>query len=125
MKKGTPYVWDAACSTTFQDVKTYLMSPSVLATPIQGKLLILYVAGQEQSVGALFAQENEEGKENALYYLSNRMTPKRAEVHAYREVVLDPHIRHTAWLDGIYNCNNSRSSTSPRKLSKGKYWLIS
>ncbi|GAA0153193.1 hypothetical protein LIER_11494 [Lithospermum erythrorhizon] len=32
-------------------------------------------SAQEQSVGALLAQENEDGKENALYYLSRRMTP--------------------------------------------------
>ncbi|GAA0164307.1 hypothetical protein LIER_19974 [Lithospermum erythrorhizon] len=51
------------------------MSPPVLAAPIQGKQLILHVAAHEQLVGALLAQENEEGKENALYYLSKRMTP--------------------------------------------------
>ncbi|GAA0183585.1 hypothetical protein LIER_30968 [Lithospermum erythrorhizon] len=31
----------------FQNVKEYLMSPPVLAAPIQGKPLILYVATQE------------------------------------------------------------------------------
>ena len=37
--------------------------------------MILYIAAQERSVGALLAQENSEGKENALYYLSRMMTP--------------------------------------------------
>ncbi|GAA0154977.1 hypothetical protein LIER_12809 [Lithospermum erythrorhizon] len=37
------------------------MSPLVLAASIQGKPLILYVVAQEQFVGALLAQENEEG----------------------------------------------------------------
>ncbi|GAA0166491.1 hypothetical protein LIER_21633 [Lithospermum erythrorhizon] len=60
---------------TFHDVKTYLMSPPMLVVPIQGKPLILYIATREQSVGALLAQENEEGKDNALYYLSRRMIP--------------------------------------------------
>ncbi|GAA0170968.1 hypothetical protein LIER_25115 [Lithospermum erythrorhizon] len=75
MKKGDPFQWDAECSAAFQKVKAYLMSPPVLAMPIQGKPLILYVAAQEQSVGALLAQENKVGKRNALYYLSRRMTP--------------------------------------------------
>ncbi|GAA0161877.1 hypothetical protein LIER_18094 [Lithospermum erythrorhizon] len=44
MKKGATYVWDAACSAAFQDVKGYLMSPPVLAAPIQGKTFILHVA---------------------------------------------------------------------------------
>ena len=35
-----------------------------------GKALVLYIAAQEQSLGALLAQKNEEEKEKALYYLS-------------------------------------------------------
>ncbi|XP_019235995.1 PREDICTED: uncharacterized protein LOC109216306 [Nicotiana attenuata] len=38
-----------------------------------GKPLILYIAAQERSLGALLAQENEEGKEQALYYLSRTL----------------------------------------------------
>ncbi|GAA0185204.1 hypothetical protein LIER_32492 [Lithospermum erythrorhizon] len=75
MKKEAPFTWDATCSATFQDINSSLMSPPVLAAPIQGKPLILYIADQEQLVGALLAQENEEGKENSLYYLSRRMNP--------------------------------------------------
>ncbi|GAA0161470.1 hypothetical protein LIER_17780 [Lithospermum erythrorhizon] len=75
MKKGAPFQWDTKCSVAFQKVKEYMMSPPVLAVPIQGKPLMLYVAAQEQSVGALLEQENEEGKEKALYYLSRQMTP--------------------------------------------------
>ncbi|GAA0144480.1 hypothetical protein LIER_04914 [Lithospermum erythrorhizon] len=63
MKKGAPFTWDASCSTTFQDIKAYLISPPVLAAPMQGKPLILYIAAQEQSVGALLAQENDEEAE--------------------------------------------------------------
>ncbi|GAA0153614.1 hypothetical protein LIER_11812 [Lithospermum erythrorhizon] len=29
IKKGAPYIWDAACSATFEDVKAYLMSQTV------------------------------------------------------------------------------------------------
>ncbi|GAA0177933.1 hypothetical protein LIER_29769 [Lithospermum erythrorhizon] len=46
------------------------MSSLVLAAPIQGKPLVLYVATQEQAVGAFLAHENKKGKENALYYLN-------------------------------------------------------
>ena len=50
------------------------MSLPVLAAPVPRKPLILYIFAQERSVGALFAQENDECKENALYYLSRMMT---------------------------------------------------
>ena len=45
----------------------------VLRAPIHRWPLILYIAAQEQSLGVLLAQENEEGKENALYYLSRTL----------------------------------------------------
>ncbi|XP_019246569.1 PREDICTED: uncharacterized protein LOC109226231 [Nicotiana attenuata] len=52
-----------------------LKSLKVLAAPIPRKPLILYISAQERSVGALLAQGNNGGKENALYYLSRMMTP--------------------------------------------------
>ena len=75
MKKDTPFEWDQACSNAFESIKSYLMKPPVLAAPTPRKLLILYIAAQERSVRALLAQENSEGKENSLYYLSRMMTP--------------------------------------------------
>ncbi|XP_071917133.1 uncharacterized protein [Coffea arabica] len=74
MKKRVPFEWDESCRNAFTSIKTYLMNPSVLAAPIPAKSLILYIFAQERSVGALLAQENDEGKENALYYLSRMMT---------------------------------------------------
>ncbi|GFZ02402.1 hypothetical protein Acr_15g0010100 [Actinidia rufa] len=73
MKKGIPFEWDEACNNAFKSIKAYLMKPPVLIAPIPGRPLILYIAAQERSVGALLAQENDEGKENALYYLSRMM----------------------------------------------------
>ncbi|GAA0159143.1 hypothetical protein LIER_15992 [Lithospermum erythrorhizon] len=53
-----------------------------------GKPLRLYVASQEQSVWALLAQENEEEKENALYYLSGRMTPNELNYSTIEKLCL-------------------------------------
>ncbi|XP_070013374.1 uncharacterized protein [Nicotiana sylvestris] len=75
MNKGVPFKWDQACSNAFESIKSYLMKPLVLAAPIPGKPLILYITAPKRSVGALLAQENSEGKENSLYYLSRMMTP--------------------------------------------------
>src|SRR6516165_10548696 len=74
MKKGTEFEWNESCSKAFQSIKKYFSNPPVLRAPIQGKPLILYIAAQEWSLGALLAQENEQGKEMALYYLSRTMT---------------------------------------------------
>ncbi|KAK9929107.1 hypothetical protein M0R45_026215 [Rubus argutus] len=73
MKKDVPYVWDQTCQNAFDSIKEYLLKPLVLMAPIKGKPLILYIAALEHSLGALLAQNNDEGKENALYYLSRTL----------------------------------------------------
>ncbi|KAK4384632.1 hypothetical protein Sango_3041100 [Sesamum angolense] len=50
--------------------------------------LILYVAAQERSVGILLAQKNDEGKENALYYLSRNMTPNKLKYSPIEKLCL-------------------------------------
>ena len=70
MKKDEHFEYDEACSNAFAYIKRYLLNPPVLGAPILRKPLVLYIAAQEKSLGALMAQENKEGKERALYYLS-------------------------------------------------------
>ena len=53
--------------------RSYLANPPILGAPIAGKPLILYITAQKCSLGALFAQQNEENKENTLYYLSQTL----------------------------------------------------
>jgi ribonuclease HI len=73
MKKGVPFEWDTQCQNAFESIKRYLLNPPVLAAPTKGRPLILYIAAQPSSVGALLAQHNDEGKEVACYYLSRTM----------------------------------------------------
>lgn len=70
MKKDTPFKWDEDCQYAFKSIKAYLTKPPVLSSQIRGKPLVLYITALENSLDALLAQENEAGKENALYYLS-------------------------------------------------------
>ena len=72
-EKDVHFEWDEACSNAFERIKRYLLNPPVLGAPIPGKPLLLYIAAQEKSLGALMAQENEKGKERALYYLSQTL----------------------------------------------------
>ncbi|KAM1353366.1 hypothetical protein ACFX2H_032866 [Malus domestica] len=74
MKKDVPFVWDEACHNAFESIKKYLSSPPVLGAPVPGKPLILYIATQESSVGALLAQENESQKKGVFYYLNRTLT---------------------------------------------------
>ena len=73
MQKNVPFIWDEACQNAFESIKKYLLHPPVLRAPILGKPLILYITALDRSLGALLAQNNEEGKEVALYYLSRTL----------------------------------------------------
>ncbi|XP_027174389.1 uncharacterized protein LOC113774008 [Coffea eugenioides] len=68
MKKDVSFQWAEACSNAFNSIKSYLMKAPVLAALIHGKPLLLYITAQERSVGALLAQENNEGKEKLKHY---------------------------------------------------------
>ncbi|XP_074318681.1 uncharacterized protein LOC141655504 [Silene latifolia] len=56
-----------------RSIKKYLASAPVLGAPIPGRPLVLYIAAQERSLGAMCAQEIEDRKERALYYLSRTL----------------------------------------------------
>ncbi|KAG9446503.1 hypothetical protein H6P81_012631 [Aristolochia fimbriata] len=73
LKKGTSFEWDDACRNAFNNIKAYLTKPPVLVAPIVDKPLLLYIAAQEKSVGALLAQCDEDNKERSLYYLSRTL----------------------------------------------------
>ncbi|PKU60200.1 hypothetical protein MA16_Dca026585 [Dendrobium catenatum] len=76
-KKDTKFIWDEKCQNAFDDIKQYLSNPPVLAAPIPRKPLILYTAALDESLGALLAQVNDEGKDNSLYYLNRRLIPTK------------------------------------------------
>ncbi|KAL0371798.1 UNVERIFIED_CONTAM: Transposon Tf2-11 polyprotein [Sesamum calycinum] len=80
--------WDEACDKAFKSIKSYLMKHPVLVAPVPGGPLILYVTAQERSVGILLAQKNNEGKENALYYLSRAMTPNELKYSPIEKLCL-------------------------------------
>ncbi|XP_020678337.2 uncharacterized protein LOC110096641 [Dendrobium catenatum] len=87
-KKNAYFHWDKNCQEAFESIKRYLTNPPVLAAPIPSKPLILYTTDLDESLGALLAQENEEGKENALYYLSRRLIPAELKYPAMEKQCL-------------------------------------
>ncbi|KAG9450288.1 hypothetical protein H6P81_010253 [Aristolochia fimbriata] len=73
LKKETPFEWDESCQNAFNNIKAYLTKPPVLVAPTVGRPLLLYIAAQEGSVGALLAQCGDDNKERSLYYLSRTL----------------------------------------------------
>ncbi|KAL0446060.1 UNVERIFIED_CONTAM: hypothetical protein Slati_1733900 [Sesamum latifolium] len=88
IEKGVLIEWSEACRNAFRSIKSYLMKPPVLVAPVPGRSLILYIAAQECSAGALLEQENDEEKESALYYLSRMMTPNELKYSPIEKICL-------------------------------------
>ena len=81
-------MWDEGCQRGFDEIKRYHLNPPVLAAPVKGRPLILYIAAQPTSIGALFAQNNDEGKEVACYYLSRTMVGTERNYSAIEKLCL-------------------------------------
>jgi hypothetical protein len=63
-------VWGQEQQQAFKAIKEYLATPPVLTPPKQGKPLKLYISATQESIGSLLAQDNSEGQEQAVFYLS-------------------------------------------------------
>ena len=75
LRKNQPIEWNEECQKAFEKIKEYLTSSPVLKPPRQGKPLILYLALEENAMGAILAQEGPKGAEHAVYYLSKKFLP--------------------------------------------------
>ena len=73
MKKNVKFQWGRECQSALESIKKYLSNPPVLAAPVKGNPLILYIAALDKSLGGLLAQKNKEGKEVATYYISRTL----------------------------------------------------
>ena len=75
LRKNQPVEWNEEYQKAFKKIKKYLTSLPVLKPPRQGKPLILYLALEENAMGAMLTREGLEGVEHAVYYLSKKFLP--------------------------------------------------
>ncbi|XP_020266393.1 uncharacterized protein LOC109841874 [Asparagus officinalis] len=74
MKKGVSFMWDEACQKAFEEIKRYLSNPSILVTPKSGKPFLIYIRATNHALAGLLAQDDENGHEQAVYYLSRTLS---------------------------------------------------
>ncbi|CAN6579132.1 unnamed protein product [Malus baccata var. baccata] len=82
------FEWGPPHQQAFDSIKAYLTSPPVLVPPQRGKPLKLYIFASEKSIGSLLAQNNEGGKEQAVYYLSRILTEVETRYSAVERLCL-------------------------------------
>ena len=75
LKAEDHFKWSEQHQRAFDSLKHYLSSPLVLMPLRKGKDLKLYISASVESIGSMLVQDNELGKEQAMYYLSRVLTP--------------------------------------------------
>ena len=66
------FEWDAKCEEAFTTLKTYLSSPLILVSPVEGELLTLYLAVSDFSTNAVLVRDKER-VQHPVYYCSRAL----------------------------------------------------
>ena len=66
------FQWDAKCEEAFTALKTYLSSPLILVSPIEGELLTLYLAVSYFSTSVVLVRDKER-VQHLVYYCSRAL----------------------------------------------------
>uniref|UniRef100_A0A2N9GLY1 Integrase catalytic domain-containing protein n=1 Tax=Fagus sylvatica TaxID=28930 RepID=A0A2N9GLY1_FAGSY len=70
LKKGVSFNWSAECQEAFERIQVIMTKLPTVCAPTAGKPLRLYLASNSQAIGALVAQEDDDGIEQPVYYVS-------------------------------------------------------
>ena len=62
------FQWDMKCEEAFSALKTYLSSPPLLVSPIEGELLTLYLAVSDFSTNAVLVRDKDRVQYPVYYY---------------------------------------------------------
>ena len=66
------FQWDTKCEEAFSALKTYLSSPPILVSPIEGELLTLYLAVSDFSTSVVLVRDKER-VQHPVYYCSRAL----------------------------------------------------
>ncbi|XP_068304279.1 uncharacterized protein [Pyrus communis] len=73
LKDTDKFEWREEHQTAFTQIKVALSTPPVLVPPCRNKPLKLYISAAAESIGCLIAQDNNVGREQAIFYLSRNL----------------------------------------------------
>lgn len=68
--KMEEFVWKTEYQRVFDEIKEYLVNPQILSPPRRNRCTRLYISALELTIGSMLAQEDNNGIERAIYYLS-------------------------------------------------------
>ncbi|VFQ79319.1 unnamed protein product [Cuscuta campestris] len=72
VKKSRGFVWTEDCQQSFESLKSYLLSPPVLAKPEPGETLYLYLGVSPKALSSVVVRE-EGGAQHPVYYTAKTL----------------------------------------------------
>uniref|UniRef100_A0A2N9EIX4 Integrase catalytic domain-containing protein n=1 Tax=Fagus sylvatica TaxID=28930 RepID=A0A2N9EIX4_FAGSY len=90
LKKGVSFDWSAKCQEAFERIQAIMTKLPTVCAPIAGKPLRLYLASNSQAIGALVAQENNDGIEQLVYYVSRGLKDTETRYSVAERACLAP-----------------------------------
>ncbi|KFK44296.1 hypothetical protein AALP_AA1G239700 [Arabis alpina] len=73
LRGNKQFEWSDKCEEAFRQLKEYLATPPILAKPVTGEPLFLYIAISETAVSAVLVRE-ERGEQKPIFYVSKTLT---------------------------------------------------
>ena len=81
------FQWDTKCEEAFSTLKTYLSSPPILVSPIEGELLTLYLAVSDFSTSAVLIRDKER-VQHPVYYCSQALRGAEERYPRMEKIIL-------------------------------------
>ena len=73
LKKNVKYEWTNDHQAAYEKIQALILKLPTMQPPRPEKPLLVYLAATSNAIGALLAQENEEGEEKPVYYVSRQL----------------------------------------------------
>nr|KYP40046.1 Retrovirus-related Pol polyprotein from transposon opus [Cajanus cajan] len=73
LKKEEEFRWDEDHQKAFEEIKSYLINPLVMVPPSEGRKQKLYVSANDLTNASMLSQDDENGIERAIYYISRML----------------------------------------------------
>lgn len=68
--KREEFVWNPEHQRVFDEIKNYLVNPPILSPPVRNRCMSLYNYAFHLTIGSMLSQEDDNGVERDIYYLS-------------------------------------------------------
>ncbi|KAM2335690.1 hypothetical protein ACFXTH_013074 [Malus domestica] len=88
LKDSDKFEWTDEHQAAFTQIKVSLTTPPVLIPPQRGKPLKLYISAAEKSIGCLVTQDNDAGREQAIFYLSRNLNQPEINYSVVKKLCL-------------------------------------